>query len=176
MRRGAGSAWGNTVYSALEVLRLPSPPFGLYNEFMDSAFAARLHPRHDRTRPNNSVFNCRIIGILLVRRRNPNPENHIMKKTILIVIAVCLLGLLVQPRIAAQSDNDQYVSVSGDLNVGTKLYDKNTHQFFGIVKDITWGKVEVLTASSAGVDGDKFSAATQTFSRSEITSNYVTKR
>lgn len=100
-----------------------------------------------------------------------------MKKYLAQLFAITAIGLSLAPlHTSAQTDSDQYVSVSGALNVGTKLYDKNTHQFFGIVKDITWGKVEVLTASSGRVDGDKFSAATQTFSRSEITSNYVTKR
>lgn len=96
-----------------------------------------------------------------------------MKKHLIQLLVLIALGAPFSvPRAAAQSDNDQYVSVLGNLNVGTELYDKRTHQLFGIVKDITWGKVEVLTASSLSVDGGRMSATTQVFSRSEITSNY----
>jgi hypothetical protein len=92
-----------------------------------------------------------------------------------IIVSVITVIACLYARLSAGADDGQYVSVLGNLDVGTELYDKDTHQFFGIVKDITWGKVEVLTASSARVSGDRFSAATQTFPRSQITSRYVTK-
>lgn len=77
--------------------------------------------------------------------------------------------------VLAQPENDQYESVSGALNVGTQLYDKQTHEPFGIVKDIDWGKVQILTVRSARVEDGKFSAAAEWYPRSEITSKYVTK-
>ncbi len=91
-----------------------------------------------------------------------------MNKTIVRIVAVAAFAFsALTSHTTARADKEQYISVLGNLNVGTELYDKRTHRFVGIVKDITWGKVEV--------DGDTVSAATQTFSRSEITSNYVTK-
>ena len=89
-----------------------------------------------------------------------------------ITIALTLLSLLTAPLFAA---DDNYKPVLGNLWVGTKLFDKTTHEFFGTVKSIDGKSVEVLVAKSAKVNGSNLTVYSVRYDRSEITSGYVTK-
>ena len=88
-----------------------------------------------------------------------------------ITIALASLTLLTAPLLAA----DDYKPVLGNLWVGTKLFDKTTHEFFGTVKSIDGKSVEVLVAKTAKVSGGNLSVYSVRYERSEITSGYVTK-
>lgn len=71
--------------------------------------------------------------------------------------------------------SDGYREVLGNLWVGTKLYDKRTHEFFGTVKDIRGSTVEVLVARMTEIRRSTASVYSVEYPRSHITSNYVTK-
>ena len=69
-----------------------------------------------------------------------------------IIIALTLLTLLTAPLLAA---DDNYKPVLGNLWVGTKLFDKTTHEFFGTVKSIE-GKTVTNFAQMLTVLGTKY--------------------
>lgn len=64
----------------------------------------------------------------------------------------------------------------GRVDVGVRLYDKQTKEPWGIITAVpSWGKVQVMRIDSSALSNGRLKGDVAIYDRSYITSNFVTQ-